>query len=258
MGRQEAWLNGLPLSTINPSIRILDISYASTSLDVSNFQKGFNSGQIILDERRDLYTVTVSFLILEYNTQRRTAILQDIARWAATGGKLECSDRPMQFMTVKCDTLPVLNSALRWTNTISMVFKAYGMPFWQNDDVIRYKVAGTSQVIQAFDNGIIDGYPEVELTVSSGTLTTVTLSCDETGTSMTFSGLSIGAGGTFVLTHDPETWLLQVTGAGQSVYSKRTADSSDELRTKAGVRNTIRVQTDASVTGQIYIRGLVV
>ena len=252
--RHEIWLNGLPLSTINEKIRIEDISYSLGRINTDTFRRGNYDGSILTNAIYETSAVTVTFYVLEYSVYARTEIMQAIAKWAMKGGKLSCSDRPLQHIYVRLDSPPVIASAQKWTQKCTMTFRAYGMPFWQSDDYDQVRISGTDVTKILPDLGAIDGFPEVRLVVSSGTLTNLQINCGLTV--FKFTGLSLGAGKEFIITHDPDTWLLKITADGTSAYANRTEDSSDELRTMAGENNTIRIQANTSVSGDVTVRRL--
>lgn len=252
--RHEVYLNDIPLESISPKIRVLDIAYKPGTLSVDTYERSIASGSIVKFTRRESYTVTVSFALLAYSVRERTVLMQEIAKWASKGGKLVCSDRPRQFLYCICTQLPVIDSAQKWSDGVKMVFTAYGLPFWQDDEFTTFAVSGQNSSGLISDKGVEDGYPEVRLVVSSGTLNTLSINVGETY--MNFTGLGIPANGNFVITHAWDTWLLQILGNGASVYSKRTEDSWDELRSKAGEINTIVVSANTALTGEIIIRGL--
>lgn len=254
VSRHEVWLNGYPLSTISSKIRLTDISYAFSGLDSDTVQRSNTSGKLALSRRYDVSKVTVSLLVLEYSTLKRTEIVQHIARWAMQGGKLSCGDRPQQFLTVVCKNPPVVGSVQNWTDRLTIVFETEGLPFWQDDNYMKWEFSGSSVTGKIIDTGLIDGYPEIELKSTSGTITTLNFFVNNT--EMHFSGLSIPAGQTFLLTHDPLTWVLKVTANGGSVYSTRTAESSDELRSKAGTMNDFIITANTTLSGVVRIRGL--
>ena len=118
MTRYACRLNGIDLSSIDPTIYVLDVSTVSPVRDLVTTPLAGRSGQRITKRTTNSLSVEVKFEIHEQNTVRRALIAEKVTEWAILGGILTTNDRPERRLHVICETLPNF-SALRWTNSLT-------------------------------------------------------------------------------------------------------------------------------------------
>jgi len=160
---------------------------------------------------------------------------------------LTVNDRPGQRLRVRCTALPVITSALRWTETLSVVFTAHEVPFWEAEQPVSVS-AGAASAISAmlYVPGAGDAaWLDAELVCSGTATVTITTPLSR----MTLTSLS----GTVRIHHDEG--VLAIVGDGASLLTRRTADSSDDLLVVPGEENRIRVSSSASVSAVFSTRG---
>lgn len=241
MTRYCAWLDGLPLHEIDPTIYILDIQESPAQMNVSTAPKAGGYGQFVVTKQRQSLSVTISFAIREYDVARRKAIMQKVIAWAKSGKHLAINDRPDQCLRVEVDELPSIQSSLRWTQESSITFTAYAFPFWENDYTDSLTTSGAASMSVAGD---ADSAPVDVSVIPSGD--TVTIKADQT--TITLTDLS----GNVDITHGDDG-LLRIVSGGESILSHRTPESSDDLTATPGRVN------DFSIVGGIatfHVRGV--
>lgn len=229
MTRYSAWLDGLPLHEIDPTIYILDIQENPANIDVSTAPKAGGYGRFVVTRQRQTLSVAILFAIREYDVVRRKAILQKIITWAKGGKALAINDRPGQHLRVEVDELPTITSALQWTQAISIVFTAYDFPFWVEDYASELVVSGDASM---YVSGNADISP-VDATIIP-TSNTITVKADKTTITVT------NVPGKVEISHGDDG-ILRITSNGQSILSHRTPESSDYLNVAPGRINKFSV-----------------
>ena len=251
--RYLAALDGVELSSIAPEIIVTDITHNAPVREVRASDIAGRNGKLYTRTVTSSAGVTVSFEIHTPDVRRRAAIMEDVQRWAMPGGVLTTSDRPDRVLRVVCESLPTIGSAQKWTGTCSIGFVAYAVPFWEDETPRRVIITGNGS-----KNLFVPGFAApagVEARVTntgSGTISSVTLTAGDT--SMTFNGISLGAGQTMTIAHDARGLLTARIG-GTSVLNKRTAASSDELEIDPGKNATLTAATNGTASTTFEVRG---
>ena len=251
--RYLAALDGVELSSIAPEIIVTDITHNAPVREVRASDIAGRNGKLYTRTVTSSAGVTVSFEIHTPDVRRRAAIMEDVQRWAMPGGVLTTSDRPDRVLRVVCESLPTVGSAQKWTGTCSIGFVAYAVPFWEDETPRRVIITGNGS-----KNLFVPGFAApagVEARVTntgSGTISSVTLTAGDT--SMTFNGISLGAGQTMTIAHDARGLLTARIG-GTSVLNKRTAASSDELEIDPGKNATLTAATNGTASTTFEVRG---
>lgn len=241
-------LNGVTLESIDPAIRVTDLTELPPRRKVVTASTA-RHGLHLLRRVRESLTVRVSFMIQDCDPVQRRTVLSRVHAWADPGGLLTTSDRPGQQLSVICDTLPT-HSALCWTDEMQVEFTAYSVPFWELTEETEIMTTGSSLMILG---GNADECPvSVEVTnTGSAALTTLTLGCG--GTHMTFDEIQVSAGGVFTLA--VADGLLTADASGVSVLMLRTDDSSDLLLADGGAETEVSVSGDQPVSARFHGRG---
>lgn len=245
--RYEVILNGIALSSLNENLYISDISYPSPAVtySIKNYA-GRNGGRVSSSGRIDESSVTVTFELHIYGTQARQAACAHVIDWAKNGGVLQTSDRVDQTLTCICTKMPSVESAMRWTDQLSLTFTAYEVPFWRSTFVDSATVTNGSGTL--FTDGNADTWADVTVT-ANGAVTGFSVTFGQN--TITLSGLSLASGDTVIFSHD-ESGILSITAGNVSVLSKRTAASADDLTAPCG---TIQIAVDGNVTAEFRVRG---
>lgn len=251
ISRYEVYLNGVALSSVNPDILILDVQYSPANFTTETYTTAKRQGARIHRRYVDKASVTVSFAIRKYGIQDRQTVCADVVAWAKNGGVLQTNDRNGQRLRCVCETFPVVQSVLRWTDPLTMTFSAYALPFWEEETPSVLHLTGTSDGGTLYVPGNIDG-AMIEATVTANaSLTSVNLSAN--GKTMILSGLSVASGETIVLSYDDE--MIQSIKVGTtSILNKRSGP--DDLLAIGGATNAFAFTSDADADVDFKVRGI--
>lgn len=252
IGRYEAILNDIALSSVAPEILILDINYAQPRIMYETYTSARRQGARIYRRSIDRTTVSISFEIHAYDTKRRQAICDAVQQWAKDGGILTTNDRVGQRLRCVCDMFPTINSVLKWTEPVTVAFSAYTIPFWEQDiPTTATLTAGTSGSAYMYVPGVVeDAVVEVEA-VSGGALTSLSLTVNNR--TLSLSGISVASGGKVVISYD-DNMIQSIKTGSTSLLNKRTG--VDDLLANCGKSNAIGFTSNVSCTVTFKVRGL--
>lgn len=233
----QVWLNGLSLQDVDPSIRITDVQELAPSQLTATAPMAEGDGLRLLRRARQSLSVAVCLTIREYSMARRKAALAAVLAWAHPGGWLTLGDRPDQRLNVVAETLPTLQSSLRWTETLTLRFTAYETPFWE--ETIPTHILPDRRV-HLPGNG-----PAAPVdfcwTTPGGNVSL----CVQTPLSrIQLDDLPTGAGQKLMLTHTEGVPVLTLDG--KDVLAYRTAESSDDLLLPSGKISTVEVTVNGA------------
>ena len=257
--RYEAMMDGIALSSIDPSVYVTDISEEEPKIRRAGaayaLGDGLRTGRVL----RESLTVRVAFEIHEKDVRRRGEICQRIQRWAQ-GKALSVNYRPGQRLLTVCETQPSVASALRWTQTLEAVFTAYAVPYWEDEIATRISITGNGSA-SVFIPGTAE-YTLVEAVLTNAGSTDITsarLSVDGmngvAGTAFAFTGICIPPDGALKIAYD-DARVLSASVGGKSVLAQRTAESDDDLLSPCGKRVTFTVEgTGAGARTSFSVRG---
>ena len=251
--RYDVYMDGLPLDAIDPAIYVTDVQENPVSYEPTTLQRAKGDGLWVLRRLRDSLQVKVEFMVRERDVTRRAEVLNRVAAWAMDGNFLALGYRPGQRLRILCETLPAITSALKWSQVLSMTFTAYAMPYWEAETPIRASFTGTGGTASIRQAGNAPCYLEADVTPSSGTLTSLSLTAD--GQTMAFDWLSVGSGKMLKIFYDDQ-WILRAEVDGASVLSKRTSGSDDDLILPPGKFTTVTISADKAVSVTLKARGL--
>lgn len=249
--RYEAWLNGVALSSVNPDILILDIEYAPIDINNETFSVAKRQGARLHRRYIEKTSVNVSFAIRKYSIQERQSVCGDVVRWAKNGGVLTVNDRLGQRLRCICETFPVIESAMKWTEALRITFTAYALPFWEEEAPVTLHLTGTDEEGELYVPGNIDGAMiEVAVTANSA-LTTLALGAN--GKLINLNGLSVPSGGVIELKYNDEM-IQSIKADGVSILNKRSG--ADDLLAICGGENSLAFASDADADVVFSVRGL--
>lgn len=232
MTRFQVWLNGISLQDVAPSIRITDVRELAPDQRIATAARASGDGMRLLHRARQSLSVAVDFTIREYSPARRKAALAAVLGWASQGGWLTLGDRPGQRLHVTAESLPHMESALGWTEELSLGFTAYESPYWEEIAPTRFP-AGRKILLP----GNAPTAPADFLWTAPGG--SISLRIETPLSCMLLDGLPTVSGQQLALTH--AAGVPVITLDGQDVLAYRTPDSSDDLLLPCGEASTVAV-----------------
>ena len=255
MTRYDAQLNMKSLSAVDPAIYITDISYQQPQEETKTAALANRPGTLMMHKLRRSLSVIITFEIHEPDTKRRQQVLRHVQEWARDGGILTTSDRTGQQLRVKRERLPVITSALKWTEKLQIVLTAYAQPYWEDVREVSLGITGTDVFGDAYIPGLAP-YTLVSVTVrnmSAENVDTITLRAGDTF--MEFTDLGLEPEKVLVIEYDER--MIQTIRVGTlSRAKRRTPESSDDLLLRCGETGRMSVTADHEVRATFHTRGL--
>lgn len=265
----DVTLRGASMSELDDAIIIRDIVEMPPTEDRLDSKRALHAGTRVISVIRRTLPVKIVFVIREYDSTKRAAIMDKIAEWVGTGGAMTISTRPGKKLVVKPEKMPRLNSSLKWTDDLELTLTAYEQPYWEDTTSTRatctanwaemYQQYFAAQVIEPTGN--LSKVPATFSVVNTGEngeiLTHLKIIADETF--FEFEGLSVGAGMlvSYVVAGYDENDVLSIRDimANTSLLANRTAESSDDLLVRCGTANQLYVYADAPCQVIVSARG---
>ncbi len=244
-------LNGVSFSSLDESIRLLDVQEISPTLRSVTADR-HTDGTYLLARHRASLQIRLRFLIAEYGVARRSELLHRVMAWAEQGGNLTLEKQGMRVLSVVCTSFPSL-SALNWLETLSLTLTAYDCPYWEDADATVLTMTDTLAVTAP------GTAPETPLDVlitnaGSAALTRISITAAQR---ITLSGLSIPSGGQLRIHHDAGYFAVEskLGGISTSVLSCRTPDSADDLTLLPGQAVVVSISADAAIQAELRFKG---
>lgn len=251
-------LDGVQLDSVDGRILIQSIETAAGREQISAVSLAGGAGSRVTGKHRDYVDIVVKFSINEksYRPEARDEVLEKVNTWAAAGGWMTVNYKPDRKIRVIAEQLPGEGDIRNRGNSYAITFRAYGVPYWQEDTGTVVRIQNTQSVTRQVGlGGNQDAPAEFSFQNTSGSaVNTLSISCG--GHSIAFSGLGLASGETLEIDHedDGERCLQRIRirstgGTYRSAMDKRSG--SDEIMMKPGVNN---VSISAGGTGTIIIR----
>lgn len=251
ISRYEAWLNGVSLSSISSKILILDIQYPSATIKNETFLAAKRHGARLHRRYIDKASVTIVFEIREYSLTARQSVCADIVRWAKNGGVLKTIDRPGQRLRCVCDKHPSIQSAMKWTDALSITFSAYALPFWEEETPVELTLSGQESEGNLFVPGNVDeAFVEIEAIIGSHT---ENIAFGTNNRRIELYGITAEEGQTITLTYDDEM-IQSIKIDGVSLLGHRS--QADDLIAFCGQTNKVGFSSWGTADVTFKVRGL--
>ena len=230
-------LGGVQLDEIHERIviRSIDAGVPHENIQAVNRMGGF--GQRVTTQHWESKDVLISFAIdvPKYDFEQRRLIWDAVISWALRKGWLTCNEVPGKRMYVDKVVLPGIGDLWEWTNEYTLTFRAYAVPFWQDEtaaQVVNNNITSGRMWLDV--PGHFTTVADVQLKNISG-MTIPNLSVNAGGNAITLNGVNLTASETLTFSHGTDGYL-RITAGSRNVYSYRTAGSADDLYLDPGSR----------------------
>ncbi len=254
--RYRAWMDGAALDEIADSIYITDILEMESDTEVIALPLAGRSGSKLQSRHRRSKTVQIQLMIREYDVKTRKDVYGQVLAWAQSGD-LEINDREGLVLHGVRLTGESGISALKWREKITLSLTAYDVPYWMDKEELTLEGTGGSPVTLRFaTRGNVPGW--VDLTIVNKGASPVYSMSIQTNNKYYFymNGINLAPESTLVISHD-NSGTLSITMDGQSVMSKRSPLSADDLVTDVHIaRNAVSVFNGESLQVTASVRGL--
>lgn len=248
-------LNGVELDSVDNRILIQSVEPAAGKDQINAVSLWGGAGSRVTAEHRDSLDVQVKFSINEDRAAERSSVLELACQWARAGGWLTVGYKPDRRVRVICAQMPAEGDSTAIGAVYAIVFRAYGVPYWQQANPTLLQITGTSSGQRDFGvPGVHECVIEISFRNTSGsTINALTVTCGSS--TFSFTSLGLANGETLVTDHtdDGRISLLRIriqaaNGTYRSAMDKRTAGSANDLNVTPG---TARVSWNAGGAGTI-------
>lgn len=253
--RVEATLGGIKFSDLHQKLILQTVEEASPNWNVTATSTASQYGQRIASSEKRYRDITIRFAVNEIrDLTEREDILQAVRDWSANGGWLELNYKPDKRIFVNVLTMPAQTGITRWAENYAVTFRAWWMPEWESSEAASVSARGTTGTARLNVTASGGGLMRIEAVNNTGTTCNV-VTVAAGGQQMTFAGLGLSGGQTFVLDYDESNGYLQRIMAGSaSVISARSTDSADDFRLPSG-ETAISFQSSVSLDWRFFCFG---
>ena len=248
-------LNGVQLDSVDNRILVQGVEEAEGKDQFSAVSVFGGVGQRVTNEHRDYLDVTVRFAmkIKKSSMQDRSDVFEKVVAWAAAGGWLTVNYKADRRLWVRLFKCPAPGDQWNWTNTYAITFRAYTVPFWQQDPPGILKATGSSIVRSIGVGGNTDTVLDLSFQNTSGS-TCASFTIAAGSSTITLQSLGLANNETLIIDHT-EDGLLRIRILNGSTYrsalDKRTAASSNDLWVKPGM---VTVSITAAQAGTLTVK----
>ena len=251
----RAALNEVQLDSLDDRILVQGGDEAAGKYQIASVSLFGGVGQRITNRHRDYLEVTVRFSlrVRKSDMQTRSALLERINAWAEPGGWLTLNYKPGRRLRVVCAQYPAPGDPWNWTGVYAVVFRAYAVPFWQQNPPGMLSATGSGITRSIGVAGNTDTVLELSFKNTSGAVCG-SFTVDAGSSMISLSALGLASGETLHIDHTVDG-LLRIrvqssSGSYRSVLDKRTPESSDDLWVPPG---TATVSVTAQRTGTLTL-----
>ena len=226
-------LGGYQLDEVNEAIVIQNVDTGVPHESVSAVNRMGGAGQRMTSQHWETLEVSVTFAIdlPKRNLEARREVFDAVNAWALGGKWLKTNERPGRRMYVDKVVLPGAGDLWNWTNEYTIVFRAYNVPFWQDEvpaQAVSSTASGGTVYIQA--GGNMESVLDVTVANKSGK-EIQNLWVQANGNRITLGSLGLGGSETLTISHGNDG-LLRIKKGSTSVYNKYSG--ADDLYVTPG------------------------
>ena len=225
-------LNGAQLDEIDNRIIISRVETGDGKMNISMVSLP-GDGSRVTGMSRDSIDIIVRFRLRfkKRRMEEREELLERINAWACGGGWLTANYKPNRRIRVFLAQAATAGDPWEWTKDYQLIFRACGVPYWQQESPTSLMRQGVSSGTFTFGvDGSAQSVMEVSFRNTSGsTINTFSINTGESA--MAFSGLGLANGETLIIDHDDTgkkcVLRLSIANAGgvrRSIMDKRTGD----------------------------------
>ena len=226
-------LGGIQLDELHERIviRSIDPGVPYETTDAVNRMGGV--GQRVTSQHWETLEVVVTYAIdvSKREMQLRREIFDMVNAWAMKKGWLTVNWMPNRRFYVDKVVLPGSGDMWNWTNEFSITFRAYNVPFWQDDQPAQ-AVSATVNTgrIWVPVGGNVKSVMDISFRNMSGMVIN-NFQVSAGGNIIRLAALGLGGSSILQISHGVDG-LLRITADGNSVYSKYRG--SDDLYVNPG------------------------
>jgi hypothetical protein len=233
-------LGGIQLDEIHDAVVIRSVDPGVAHEDVNSVNRLGGFGQRMTGQHWETLEVSVTFAIDIPKTEleARGEVFDAVMAWAKKPGWLKTTTQPGRRMWAEKAVLPGRGDLRNWTADFTIVFRAYGVPFWQEETPAVLTVDSITSGTRAFEvKGLERTVANVTAkNISGQTIKDITITVG--GNAFIFKNINLTASETLVITHTEDGLLkirAEATSTSRSVYNLRTKESADDFYVEPGL-----------------------
>ena len=235
-------LNGVQLDELHDAIVIQRIDPGTPARNIGATSMMGGAGQRITGEHWETLDVVVEYgiNIPKQEMELRREVFETVKAWAFDGGWLTINWIPGRRVWVDRAEIETSGDMWEWTNTYTITFRAYCVPFWLDEEPVTV----TNPLVSNGQMSIkVGGYVQSVLDVrfenkSGATINNFKISAGDN--ELVLSSLALGGYEALQISHGTDG-LLRITAGTRSVLNKRTG--ADDLYVMPGT-NVVRITSD--------------
>lgn len=248
--KRRVSLGGVQLDELHESIVIRAVDTGIPNETVQAVNRMGLSGQRVTGQHWESLDVIVTWAMNVPKTDMalRRQIYETVTAWAMKKGWLRVSYMENRRMYVDKTIPPSSGNLWEWTDEFSIIFRAYNVPFWQEEtpmETVVKSIKTGSAVITV--NGIVSSPLNVIFENISGQVIN-NFAVSAGGNTLTFTGVNLAANKSIEISHGNDG-LLRAKAGGSSIYGIMTG--ADDLIVSPG---NVTVSVDATRTGKLTLR----
>ena len=241
--KRRAALNGIWLDELDERIVISGIEPGDGKENITAVDSAAGYGQRITARWRQMMDVVIRFRLLEHGKDvtgltERAQLLEKVNAWAASGGYLTVNYKPNRRAGVVLAQPPGEGSLWDYTKEFSLTFRAYTVPYWEDENALSVTFGGNSasgsRAITI--EGSAKTQCEAELANTSG-MTINSCRIVIGGNTMSFSGLGLGGNEVLIIDHQDGLVRIRIRNGGsyRSVMAARSG--ADDFKVGPGTQS---------------------
>lgn len=238
-------LNGVWLDDVDSRIVISSVEPGDGKENISAVDTASGYGQRITGNRRSTLDIIIKFRMLEHGKnvtglQQRAELLEKINAWARAGGYLTANYKPDRRIGVILVQAPGEGSLWDYTKEFTMTFRAYTVPYWEQETLRSITFGGSSN--SGAGNATVEGSAPTQMDVNLQNTSGQAISYANVvvdNKTLYFNNLGLGAGETLVIDHNDGLLRIRIRSSGgayRSAMALRHPDSVDDFLVEPGAR----------------------
>lgn len=226
-------LGGVQLDELHERIVVKEVDVGTPQENITAVSRMGGAGQRMTSQHWTTLDVNVAFGIdvPKWNLEERRAIFNQVITWALTKGWLTTNQMPDKRMYVDKVIVPNGGDMWDWTNDYTLNFRAYNVPFWQDEQpaqATRYVSTGAAMYLDVTGNvqTVVDATFRNRSGMTINNFTIIT-----GGNTIRLTDLNLGGTQTLTISHGTDG-ILRIKIGNTSVLEKRTG--ADDLYVNPG------------------------
>lgn len=255
--KRRVALNGEQLDELNDWIVIRRVEDTSASETITAVDTIGGAGQRITGAHFGPMEVSVTWAMDIHSgaAAARRELFEQVVRWANRKGWLTAGERENRRLYVDRTIFPDQGDIRDWTGDYEITFRAYNVPFWQQERPESFTTGIGSNLYASLQNaGNMESVLDIRFRNMSGAeINTIDITADS-GANIQIREMGLQANETLEIWHGVDG-ILRVTAGGRSILEKVLPGSSDDLTCAPGaVHVSARAQRAGEMTVNCYGR----